>query len=299
MQTNQELNKEIMVLNFSILGVGEFKTVAVVGSNVQKRVFSAVNQMDRLIKKEADVSVGSHLYDGTVSYRMAADLMKSVHDQAMVQEDNSVYVVDETPIAVLTTQEFLEQSSSIYKDNVSKFIANLNAIAKALSEHIQGRQEEGVKKHVPVDELLPRLFPCTSPEDGFCRGKKLYVVMSHQAMKEYSKTDELDYELALRNFCLKALQSVKNYKLTDYLRAPTEQKKSMIAKQIKIIDKEIDNLDTIAVEEGGPLAGQVISYESRTQSSRATELKRASTSLKLESEMRLIDHVHSLLVEMP
>lgn len=306
MQTNEDLNKSVIVIGFSICGVGGFQTVAASGSNCEKRITSAINQMDRDLKQESKEL--TRCVDNITAYmseerdQLCAKseqvnhvlrILTTVKDQFVVQQDESIFSIDDDPLTILSTEQFFANSHRVYAENVSTFIEHLDEIENNLNAHIAKRKAEGAKK-TRIGDLIPRLYICDSPKAGLFHDEKFYLFLTNRDVYELSGSDYLNYDLAVRNFCFNRLQSVKNFKLTDYLRVAPE-KREWIKADIEFIDREFDRLDNITVEQGGNIVGGYCEHNSKIAATRAPEFKKVGVMLKMESEIRLMDHILALL----
>ena len=289
MNTNQTSDKNVVIIGFTICGIGGFQTITAQGHNANKRIYSAINHMDRELKnfdaRESGITGGDPT-TATAAAKFAFGVINKVRDQISVQEDFGHIQFATEPLAVLTTEEFFERSAEVYANNVSLFILQAKEIDDALSRYISDRTKVAAVS-VKKTDASAKLYLCS----GAFFGHAMFpVVMSDVTMEELGFQDPVE---AVRFQCTRALKATKSYRMTDYLRAEREEKRAEIRQGIERLDTYIDAVPLVTVQLVGTLV-DIVQSNSKLAATRQDTRKKTARILEIETEHRLLTFVASM-----
>lgn len=302
MNTNNDFDKSIMLVNFSILGIEGFKTVCAHTANPGKRMLSVINRLDRECKRIADILektiedtnrlsiAGAAERVHAQQARKSADIIREIRDQIGVQTDDTVLqVTDATKL--ITTEEFLAMEDTFFLGNQKLFLGSAVEMHAALKAHIAKRI---ANRPITTDlsDHTPLLYMCT----GGMFGDKPFMFFLTPDIIEKCSRDGEPFDL-IRNNCYRQLNSIKSFQLTDFLRL-TGDSKEKIKSNILKIDKYIDTLGEINIVDCGPVISKMFLGDRAPNTpavkSRKEIFKKTSTILITENELRLSDCVMDL-----
>lgn len=284
-------SKNVGIVNFSIFGVAGFKSVFAEGAaSVNKRMLSAKNHMERLIKKE-HLEI-SPILDGSTSYLPSEEMSEKIargrtlaRALELLEEVNSfsynniqvVFKVVATE-KIITTEQFFVETTEIFKDNVSTFINNLDNIETAIEKIRDEFKVDAATKVAKKKDIKPYLYICTGGSFG---NDRVQVILSGEEI------DVAGSEKAVHTKLTAAITMAKNFRLTDYLRAVKEERKEIIKKHIEHIDTLFDTIDDVSIDYLGPLMPDLSTRASEQQ---VTTAGRMLSSLLMANEIRLLEY---------
>lgn len=287
-------SKQIVILNFSICGVPGFRTVAAKGSSVEKRMNSAINQMFKEMKKRVDKlqeQYGSRDSDKMAeaseplsSTRFALHILTSVRDQAALQQDMSHLQPSLEDVTEITTEEFFARAEEIYAGNADRFIETVKEIDVGLDKHIAARI--AAAGNPQRGDAVPYLFLVSGP---FLGAESFPIVLTGRRVREMGDGDATK---ASQEACLRAICSVKNFRLTDYLRAETNKARAEIRDSIFVMDRCAERVEEITVEAKGPL--MTPPQGPKAVSAKSGTIGKVGAALEFESDQRLMMHLIDL-----
>lgn len=296
MNANQNLNKTINVFGFSICGIDGFQSVMAYETSTTKRMNSAINYIDKELKSrstdlsskvnEATRTAGLKInQDKLQAVNFALMILKTVKDQYTIQSDDAILKANDVPISCIDTEEFFETSENIYKTNVDTFIEKAKQIDIALDRRIAERMKD---QKASIYESVPYLYLCHGSFLGD-KDKPYPIIMSDAIV---NKVGNGDYVTAVRELCLRALRAAKNFRLTDYLRANTQETRNKIRDSIKLSDTLMDTVDDIVVVKSIALTTQPRrsnAYESGPVVSQKYDyVRKMNATLAIERETNLL-----------
>lgn len=297
MTTNQNLGKNVSVIGFSICGVAGFQTVAAEGASKQKRIMSALNHMERQLKvldKElidgiAAIPVNekgalSILNTRLAAARFAFRILSTVRDQAVIQQDQTHLIADDESVVTMTSEEFFKDANLIYAENVNHMIASAKEIDVGIDTHITTRKNSIVQKR--MQDVVPFIYTCTG---AFFGNSTFALIMSGRNIAELGNGDEVK---AAHELCLRAIRSIKNFSLSDYLRMDTEKSREAVRVSILRMDSYIDQINDVMVTPLGTLMN--IPHPGKNAQLRYGILAKITNPLELENEQRLMSHIMAL-----
>lgn len=284
-------SKNVGIVNFSIFGVAGFKSVFAEGAaSFNKRMLSAKNHMERLIKKEyLEISP---ILDGSTSYlpseemsakivngktlAKALELLEEVNNFSYNNIDAvfNVVVTEKT----ITTEQFFVEATEIYKDNVSTFINNLDNIEAGIKKIRDKFKVAASTRVTKKKDIKPYLYICTGGSFG---NGRVQVILSGEEI------DVAGSEKAIHTKITAAITMTKNFRLTDYLRAEKEERKEAIKKHIEHIDTLFDTVDDVSIDYLGPLTFDLVA---RAPEQQVKEAGRMLSSLLMANEIRLLEY---------
>jgi hypothetical protein len=295
MQT-QDRNKDVVITNFSICGVEGFKTVYASGGKVDKRILSALNYMDRVLKeREKEISSAydeaEQLKDSFALGKKGEELslvkralmfIKTIKDRVVFKNDMRQFAVAGEPQRI-STEQFLTESASVYEQNLRMFLAKLDDIDTGIDKHLSNVKQFESAQKPSIYDLEPSLYILSG---GIFGDENFHIYLTPLDIEQMGQGD---LQKAVQYFVSGAMITVKNFKLTDYLRMTGEAQKKVRA-DLLFIDAQLDHLHEIVVK----TVGSVISPMGMgTGKSKAAydRVKETSDTLMLESDYRLVDFV--------
>lgn len=278
----QEKSKDVVITSFSICGVDGFRTVYASGGKPEKRMFSALNQMDRMIKAEADVAIGSPHYDGNVLYRRAAALLRTIKDRIALHNDMGQLAVTGEPQHV-TTEQFLAESDWVYRQNITHFLNKLDEIDTGIDKHLSSTGQLNKPPKPTIFDLEPSLYILTG---GIFKDEHFHIFLTPLDIREMG---EGDLQKAVEYFVAGAVITTKNYKLSDYLRLE-DRAKEKVKHDLLFLDAQLDRLSDIRVKSAGTLISRTGMGTGKSKAA-YDRVKDTSDTLLLEAEYRLGEFV--------
>jgi hypothetical protein len=296
MNANQNASQQVVILGFSICGIGGFKTVAAQGSSAEKRVYSALNQIDKELKrslahldeKSMNVSEMSDQYKDELitlhqNTKYAHDVLTGVRDQISVQSDFTIIEPSKNTIATVTTQEFFDRADEIYANNASHFVMHSKEINAALYAHVEARRAKGATK---ARNMTPYLCLITGPSffGQYPKDTPYPIILSKSLIDEAGG----DTVKAVQDFCMRAIAANKNFRLTDYLRAERDEQRAKIRAEIFRLDAFLDEVGQIKVVSSTCLMS--LSANSKN-TARDKTMQSATAMLQYEAEQSVMLHI--------
>lgn len=291
MNAQNATDKTINIIDFTICGVGGFKTVCAAGGSTTKRMFSALNDMHRKFKDEDKKLSGSE-EAATISeehrkVRYAFQLITTIKDRFMHYGDSAQFIPnnDLNDATSITTAQFLTETNWIYEQNIATFLNKLSEIDTAIYKHIEkAYQEVSANKKRHVADVAPILCVCSG---GIFGEKPFYIFMPQLSILELGRGDPSQ---AAQFLVSRAIVSVKNFKLSDYLRLIGEPKET-VKQDLLFLDEQIDRLGEIKAEMvPDSVFSKSLTANCRNKSAYEKILD-AGITLMQESESRLLDYV--------
>lgn len=302
METKQNpFSKDIVVKHFAIFGIGTFKTVKAENAPVRKRMISALNEIDRELgyrhnkvveeidQREKDKLDNTELLQKSVRLRNARGVLKRVKDQlieALTRPEVS-HLEETGDFARWTTEEFLEKAAEVYAANTSNFLNLYEAIAEQIDTY-----EAKVKTSPPArysqQDYVPELFILTGGPFGTT---PFHAVISRIEVQELGMGNPV---VAARMYCYQQLYMIKNYFLTNYLRAENDAHRQIIKDGLLQIDNFIDQLEEVTVVRCCSLYSETSQKLARPQ--HGISIEKISNTVVTETELRLEEFFRKLLV---
>lgn len=291
----QNSNKAVAVIKFAIHGVEGFKSVMAANGKPGKRMYSALNEMDRRFKEQdeelsrsygeavetnsADVQVKR---DQCSAVRKAIRLISTIRDRVTHHRDleQFSFLGQEFPI---TTEQFLAKADHIYRENTAIFLSNLDAIDRAIDDHLARLNKNAPPPKPPLSDLEPSICICTG---GIFGDKPFYLFMTQLDARD---TGNGDFQQAIRHFIYTALITVKNMKLTDYLRLKGNERERT-KQALLFIDQHLDLLREIQVVNAGSVMSTA-GVSNKHDKTIYQQVKTTTDTLMLEAEERLISYI--------
>lgn len=302
MNTN-DVNKAVCIFNFSIYGVGGFQTVSVLGSKPLKRMLAAINHMHGAFKErekefsqncdvvmvtdaDAKSTIAREEEEEWRKVRQAIRLLTTIKDRILNHQDvGQLTVVDKS--YTISTEQFFSEASYIYKENVNTFLSKLREIDIAIDKYLAGKLQVR-EESVPAADMFPSIYVCLG---GIFGHKSYYLFMTPLDIRQMGNGD---LTKAIHYFVNNALETVKNIKLSEYLRFQGEQQEK-IKQDILFLDQLMDTVSDIKVVNTGMILSSNTMAHCGVSNGLSRALKDTVDTLMIEGELRLKDYVTSLL----
>lgn len=298
MNAQNAVDKTIDVIGFTICGVGGFKTVRVVGGKVTERMVSAIIDMHRKLKDENnklsyhdDREEPTSISEEHIRVKHALRLITTVKNNLtryrglkpqLVQRDLSSEVIS------LTTTQFLTESDWIYEKNIHTFLSKLSELEAAINGPFE---RVAVKSNSHPNDVAPLLCVCSG---GIFKDRPFYLYMSWNDIGDFGQGSP---DKAAQYLVSRAINTVKNFKLSDYLRT-TGRPKEMIKQDLLFLDEQFDHLGEIKVQ---VIPDSVFSVGAvgrhRIGESPYEKIAGTGNTLLLESESRLSDYIVNTFID--
>jgi hypothetical protein len=288
--------KDVLITSFSICGVDGFKTVYAAGGKPEKRMFSALNHMDRMVKEMVQqlttaCETAEQLNDSATAEANQEELNKLKRGQMLIntirgrlvhQSDMKQLVATGEPQRV-TTAQFLAESDWIFKQNITNLLNKLGEIDVGIDKYLADTGQLIATVQKPVMELEPSLCILTG---GVFGDRPFYIFMTPLDIQEMGQGD---FQKAVQFFVSGALITVKNFRLTDYLRQTgTVQEKSK--RDLLRLDEYLDSLCEVKAVKAGSILSLTTTGNSKGKAA-IDRVKQTADTLMIESEYRLCDYV--------
>jgi hypothetical protein len=284
----QDPNKSVSIINFSICGVGGFKTVIAANAGPEKRMFSAFNDMDRKFRmQEKELAATESDTPEYHSAQRVLQLIDIVKHQCMIERDVTVLKYDEKTFT-MSTDQFFENTRNLYQSNIKNFLDKIGDIGAAVEKYAIASKKTTPTKTWTMG-IAPDLWVCTGSLFG---EKPFYAFMSRSIIAELGDGNP---DKVIQHLTNRSLAMVKNFRLTDYLRYEGAKQES-VKSDILFIDGLIDTLHDIKIVNVGPMV-RPGSLSPKCSNSALEKVKSAITVMELESARRLDDYVLNLIAE--
>lgn len=294
-------SKDIIVKHFAIFGIGTFKTVKAENAPVRKRMLSALNEIDRELgyrhnkvvgeidQREKDKLDTTELLLQSVRLANARGVLKRVKDQlleALTRPEVS-HLEETGDFARWTTEEFLEKAAEVYATNTTNFLNLHEAIAEQIAAY-----EAKIKTAPPArysqQDYIPELFILTGGPFGTT---PFHAVFSRIEVQELGQGNPV---LAARTYCYQQLYLLKNFRLSDYLRAESEEQRQIVKDSILLLDNFIDQLEEVTVVRCCSLYSEATPKMNRPP--HGISIEKISNSVVTETELRLEEFFRKLII---
>ena len=289
MNTKQNPYKVINAIGFTICGIGKFHTVVANGASALKRVNSALNYIERVLKarkKEYDETIIDNVSRirkeqkdfiteaGNVTHALM--ILKTVRDQIAVQKDISIIKIDDDPVRTMNTDEFFDDGTSMFDLNVVLFINKAKEIDAALDKHIAEILKHS-KPHVMTS--VPYLYLATG---SFLGDTPYPIIMDDNLVNKFGKGYFVE---AGRAVCLRALAGAKNFRLTDYVRETKDETRTQIKACIENADALMNTVSEITIVKSVALTTSPI--PGRNMALKYDHIRKTGQVLMIENEFQL------------
>lgn len=225
-----DIRNKITLFEFSIYGVTGFRSVVANGASPRKRMMAAVNYIDREFSQMLkDLGTdrrcwGPTAHDNAHCYERIGKLMVNLKDVMKRLTDEAILPVKiEKHISTMTTEQFLEEGGDTYKGNVQHFRSMLAEIIQGEKKYFDERRAAGVGKKQSEElfvNYVPHLYECTG---GIFGKDKFHLILSLETIKSLSHNGSVVE--AVQRLCREHLNSVKSFRLTDYIRDTENREK--------------------------------------------------------------------------
>ncbi len=252
--TNNSL--DVVLFTFSIYGVKGFKSVRAKGADASKRMRSAINQMDIVVRGQLAALTTTMEIDGGASedvnawranerglLERADSILTSVR---AFEKFNFAKLLDplkaEEDLVEMSTDDFFEIADGVYADNVKLLL-------QMLDELETGRREKAIEKTSLLadskDDSIPLGLYVYRATGGIFKDEPFLFTVSPATIAERGNGDS---GAAIRQITFETLRLVKNFRLTDYLRTnPNEEtKRAVVRADIRALDAWMESVDEIS-----------------------------------------------------
>jgi hypothetical protein len=208
---SEAIDNRVVVMSFSIFGVPGFKTVRAEGADAKRRMRAVVNDIDRKFKDKLDVVSYKPSKEETAMNETAASLLSGITDQIRAANDYDMLVADED-LQFLTTEEFFTVADTIYAKNYDLFMEKLPALAEGCETYYAAKRAAARKPEATEPPLELSLYCITGGPFGTAQFH--YAITNKSIVNDGGSIAVV----AIRKAVVDHLRSVKNFRLSDYLR---------------------------------------------------------------------------------
>lgn len=244
---SEAINKNVVVMSFSIFGVPGFKTVRAEGAGAKRRMRAVVNDIDRIVKSHTQ-SLELNSIDAQKPYLRAERILQTILTRITHEQDYSMLQAVED-LQTVSTGQFFEIADTVYVDNYDLFMNRAREIEANMEAYLEtlrpGTKKQLSEAKAAVSLSLYRLT------GGVFGTKEFYFALTTRTASELGGGDA---EKALRAIVFEHLRDLKNFRLSDYLRTNGEPRyRAMFKEMIEGLDVQMGNIEQITAEEVTPL----------------------------------------------
>lgn len=287
-------SKSVVVMSFEIFGVPGFKTVRAGNASPSRRMRAVINQLDRDVKARME-TLDALTADERAMYGKAEKLLKDIQDLTIrflgVANAPEMFRPAED-LQVVSTEEFFNIADTVYVGNFDLFMKHLDTIDAGLQAYHEDRQRRMKDKNPRLIPITLKLYRLTG---GLFGTTEFHFVLSYRdgglTMIGYDEPEE-----AVRGIITAMLRDVKNFRLSDYLRA-SESFKPGYKSALRLTDAMIDSMPSVNITHVTDLSsGTATMLQERNRDGKGKEVALMLNKMELESRVRFQEFIGAMKI---